>query len=309
MEKHISFIKAVDGYFMAANARHLSPHTLSDYANTFRKITAFLEKDPPFSRITSHDIEDFLRSQKTVSNKTLLNYMIGLSALWHWASNEGLVPENIISKIQKPKPEKTAIAELSQADIKALLSSLDKCKPYGRPGKKETTHSLPVADRNRAIILLLLDTGIRATELCTLTIEDLDIRNFRMRVDGKGAKERMVPFSPRTGQVVWKYLATRKNNRATDPLFVTALGRPLDKDQLRKQLEHIAKRAGVSDVHPHRFRHTFAINYLRNGGDAFTLQMILGHSTMEMERHYLALAQSDLDNGHRRASPVDNWKL
>ncbi len=83
----------------------------------------------------------------------------------------------------------------------------------------------------------------------------------------------------------------------------------MDRSRLYNQLFEIGQRAGVDEVDVHRFRHTFAINYLRNGGDPFSLQMMLGHSTLEMVRRYLALAQSDLDTGHMRASPVYNWGL
>lgn len=79
--------------------------------------------------------------------------------------------------------------------------------------------------------------------------------------------------------------------------------------KLSEMFRNLGKRAGVKNVHPHRFRHTFAIQYLRNAGDPYTLQAMLGHSTMEMVRHYLKLAQVDLELAHRRASPVDNWRL
>ena len=308
MKTQITFSQAIDGYFLAAQARHLSSHTLSDYSVTFNKFTLFLGKDLAITDITHHKVEEFIRVQ-TVSNKTLLNYLIGLSALWHWASDERLVPENIIKRVQKPKPDKPAISEFSLAEIKAMLSSLEKSRPYGRPGKNPTSNSLQNVTRNRAIILLLLDTGLRASEICALRISDLNIRNATLKTLGKGGKERIIPFSPRTGQAIWKYLASRKNDRLTDPLFITLTGHQLDRDQLRRLLGRIGTRAQVPNVHPHRFRHTFAINYLRNGGDSFTLQLLLGHSTMEMVRTYLNLAQADLENGHRRASPVDNWKL
>lgn len=83
----------------------------------------------------------------------------------------------------------------------------------------------------------------------------------------------------------------------------------MDRLHLLKLLYSAARRAGVTDVHPHRFRHTFAITYFRNEGDPYSLQIILGHETMEMVRRYLSIAKADIDAFHCRASPVDNWRL
>ena len=94
-----------------------------------------------------------------------------------------------------------------------------------------------------------------------------------------------------------------------EPLFITYNGREIDPTQIAKSLKVLGEKAGVKGVHPHRFRHTFAIQYLRNSGDPYTLQNLLGHSTLEMVRRYLSLAQVDIDKAHRRASPVDNWGL
>ena len=86
-------------------------------------------------------------------------------------------------------------------------------------------------------------------------------------------------------------------------------GHEMNRSRLLKILVSLGKRSGVSDVHPHRFRHTFAIQYLRNGGDPYTLQALLGHSSLDLVKVYLRIAQIDIDTAHRRASPVDNWKL
>jgi hypothetical protein len=109
---------------------------------------------------------------------------------------------------------------------------------------------------------------------------------------------------PRKGEYI-NALAAVYGEEVYSILGIVAPGKEIiDLSQLEP-----ADRAQVQDVHPHRFRHTFAVNYLRNGGDIYTLQMILGHSSLNMVRHYLSLAQADLDAAHRRASPVENMRL
>jgi len=308
MESQISFSKAVEGYLLAAHARKLSEFTIKDYLNTYRKFLDFFVDDPPIESITSHDVENFLAAQ-SVSKKTLVNYHISLSALWTWALAEGLVSGHILRNVKRAKPEKKAVKPYSEVDVREMLSSLTHTKFYSRPGKDESRHKLMHAERNRAIILLLLDTGIRSSELCELKIHQVDVRNRRITVMGKGTKERTIPFSAPTGQAIWRYLAQRKDDTIDERLFTSKSGRPMNRDQLLKTLKRIGERGGIPDVTVHRFRHTFAINYLRNGGDPYSLQVMLGHSTMEMVKTYLALSQADLEKNHRQASPVANWRL
>jgi len=136
-----------------------------------------------------------------------------------------------------------------------------------------------------------------------------DMKGRFIRVMGKGDKERILPFSSRTGKAIWRYLATRENDHLGDPLFARRDNLPFDKNSLLKVFRVIGNRAGVRGVNIHRFRHTFAINFLRNGGAPWSLQMMLGHATLEMVKNYLALANADLQKNHRIASPVDHWRL
>jgi integrase/recombinase XerD len=94
-----------------------------------------------------------------------------------------------------------------------------------------------------------------------------------------------------------------------DPLFLTREDRPFSGQVLYHLLRRLGEKAGVENCRPHRFRHTFAIQYLRNGGDVFTLQRLLGHSSMVMVKHYLALSSADDKEAHRKASPGDRWRL
>ena len=240
MEK-ITFSQAITGYELDANARHLSPHTIKDYQNTFARFQEFLKDDPPFREITAQVIREFLAT-RTVSKKTTLNYHTGLSALWNWAENAGLVDINIVRAIQRPKPEKRVIEELQKEQVEAMLNAIDRSRPFAHRGQRECDVALPNADRNRAILLLLLDTGIRVSELCDLAINRCDLKSRKIIVFGKGSKERMIPISARTAQVIWRYLQTRKDARLNDLLFVTRDDLPMTRKNVLDTLEDIGDR-------------------------------------------------------------------
>jgi len=171
----------------------------------------------------------------------------------------------------------------------------------------------------KAVILILLDTGIRVTELCKLNRVDVDLaRGLVVVRDSKHrmtTKTRHVYLGKVTRKALWRYLADREEKLGETieddaPLIAATNWRTrLDRHAIRRMLYRCADRAGVPGVYPHRFRHTFAITYLRNGGDPFTLQALLGHSSLDMVKVYIRLAEQDLADVHRRASPADNWHL
>lgn len=271
--------KAISGFLVACQARRLSVHTIDDYSRTLQKFYNHIG-EIPIGEITSSQIAAFL-SRQTVGAKTLLNYHIGLSALWTWAIKEEFIEKHIVRQVEKPKPQKIIIQPFTEVELRAILSAI-KYDP----------------DRNRAMILLLLDTGARASEICNLKRSDIDLVNKQMKVLGKGNKERLLPFSPRTSSALFQYLTTVEGQ----PFKMSRTG-------MAQYLRRLGNRAGVENTHPHRFRHTMAIMWLRNGGDPYTLQEILGHTTMDMVRNYVAIAQVDLEAAHKRASPVEHLRL
>lgn len=301
--------QALSGFDLACHARSLSPNTIDDYTRTLKKFQALHLDDPLVHEITSVDVEEFL-SLQSVSNKSLLNYYIGLSAFWTWCVANEIAVKHVVRKLKPPKPESKVVIPFTEAEVKAILGAVERSRSYRSRMGGLISNVNHFADRNRAVILLLLDTGLRATELCTLKIRDVDLKSRTVTTMGKGRKQRHIPMSNRTSQAIWKYLTKFRSAAAPDDPLVLSSGKyPMSRDRLAHTLSDIGKRAGIQNSHPHRFRHTFAVNYLRNGGDIYTLQAILGHSTLEMVRRYLVLAQVDLENAHRRASPVENWKL
>jgi hypothetical protein len=148
------------------------------------------------------------------------------------------------------------------------------------------------------MVLTLLDTGIRCTELATVHVADLDLKAGRMLINGKGNKQRMVAFAGRSRAVLRVYLGRR--GRKSGPLFV-ALSRhrelrpdtALQTNGVKQMLRRLGKRARVSNVHAHRFRHTFATWAIQTGAREIDVQYLLGHSTGDMVRRYSSSYRSE----------------
>jgi integrase/recombinase XerD len=117
-----------------------------------------------------------------------------------------------------------------------------------------------------------------------------------------------VVVGTRTQRAIWRYLVDEGERPAAHPLFATRTGRHIRREALRHLLTRIGTRAGVVNVHPHRCRHTFAITFLRNGGNLLTLQELLGHESLDMVKRYARLAERDIDAA-RSASPINGWRV
>ena len=136
MKRQLSFSQAIEGFTLSMQARRLSPNTIRDYLYTLGRFEDFLEgRDPPLGEITSRQIEWFLASLQ-VSNKTLLNYHIGLSSMWTWAVREGYAAEHVVRQVPRPRPEKKAIVPYTEHEVRAMFAVISHSKRYKRPGKR-----------------------------------------------------------------------------------------------------------------------------------------------------------------------------
>lgn len=304
---------AVEG-FLLFKAVDCSKHTLRDYDNTFRQWMAFLEDDPLVEEVQAAHVQRFLyylRVDRELKPKTVKNALTGISSFFSWAEIELKVAHVVRGRVRLPNVKAPEIIPLTQKETKDLIRACARSASWQSARRTTTEAKRPTRWRDRAIILALLDTGSRAQELCDLKVGDVNMDSGAVVIRrGKGGKERIVYLGKIAREALWRYLAKRDFKDKGDPLFMTSKRGPMDRHALRKMLRLAGLRAEISEpVYPHKLRHTFAINYLRNGGDIYTLQRLLGHSSLDMVRRYLSIAEVDLEQTHRRASPVDNWRL
>jgi site-specific recombinase XerD len=153
---------------------------------------------------------------------------------------------------------------------------------------------------------MLLDTGLRVSELAGIKLDEIDSERGWLKVKGKGAKERVVRISTTTQKVLWRYLVFREKNKCQE-LWITEEGNPMKVGGIQIMIKRLKERAGVKSMgNCHKFRHTFALNFLRKDRNPFNLQYLLGHSDLRMVKHYVStLGMEDALKAHENASPAD----
>ena len=300
----------LQGYWLDKELE-FSPNTVAQYRYVFQHLSDFFGEDADFAGITSVDVRRFmlwLHNERGVTKRTISDYWISLSSLWTWAERELETTHVIRGKIPQPSYTTKVIEPFTPDEIGRIIKAAEETNEWTTRGGRQVRSKRNTADRDKAIILVLADTGIRATELCDLTIADYDEKRGRFHVrQGKGDKARYVVAGKRTQKAIWRYLAARADAQPLAPLFATRTGK-LNRTNLYHMIRRLGEQSGVANAHPHRFRHTFAVTFLRNGGNVKALQELLGHETLEMVMNYVKLADQDLDEAQRR-SPIDNWRI
>lgn len=316
-ERKTGLEQVVEGYKLCARAEGKSTNYICLVASSVEFLKQYLETKGLATDVTKIDVHGirgfilhlqsatrfalhpFARPQtgRLLSGYTINTYMRSIRAFWSWLAVEGIIEENPFSQLKIPKAPQKVIPTFSDEQVKALFAQADKSSAIGF--------------RNYVIMLVLLDTMMRVSELTGCRIEDLNLETRCLKVWGKGSKERIVPFGRTTQKALWRYVTFYRPESCLprqDMLFLTADGRPLTKNRVETILKIYGKRTGIKGVRisPHTFRHTGAVAFLRNGGDLFTLQRIMGHSSLEVLRGYVNLSQSDLRRVHESASPLDN---
>ena len=268
--------------------KNVSPKTIAWYRDVQRV----------FGAVDIHDIRNSLRQlirvQLEKGNKpvSVNSWLTGIRAYLMWLHNEGFLKDR--PKVELLKYEQKVLATFSVAQVQALLVF----KPSGTNAR-----------RTHAATCLLLDCGLRVAELLALAPGDIDFDNMLVKVHGKGNKQRLVPMSFECRKRLWQYHSRTKTDSPTFGqrlfFFSTRNNTRVTVRNFQRDFKQIGKRLGIVGVRmsPHTLRHTFAVSYLRNGGNLFYLSKILGHTSVTTTQKYLqSLGIEDLSAVHNKLS-------
>ena len=255
-----------------------SPKTIEQYERTVKKMFFTLQKN--FVDMTVSDVRYYLAYEKNrgVSNRTLENTRVQISTFFSWLLDEDLIVKNPCRSVPPIKYTREVKHPFSAVEIDALRSA---CK-----NKKE-----------RAIIELLLASGIRVSELCSLRISDIDFNSLTITVrEGKGGKQRVTYINDLASKHLVEYLTDRTVHG--DHLFYNKKKQPLNPGGVRYLLKTLEEQSGVSNVHPHRFRRTFATTLASRGMEIQEISRLLGHTNLDTTLVYVYMSDEKVHNSY-----------
>ena len=292
---------AINGYLIF-KSQTAAPSTLKTDRVHLDQFAAWLGRDEEAHTLTTERITEYLLYQRNrgLSPFTIRRHRAVLSHMFSWLSapHNGIVAENIVKHTTPPKLPRRKVQVLTEDEVGQLIDS---------------AHETQTPKRDEAIVRFMIDSCCRATEVCTVSRSDLDLKTGRAFVTGKGSKERFVWIGNRALHSAWLYLNTERpqhQQRDADMLFLTHDGCPMNRNTLRLLYNRLGRKAGVPRVHPHLMRHTGALWRLLAGMNLEMLRQFLGHESIKTTQVYLSgLSDKDMAQASARTSPGDNLRL
>jgi integrase/recombinase XerD len=266
-----------------------------DIKRELLRFVAVIGDDTPIDQVTREHCTTYLRSyqERGCKANTVKAHHRILDEFFHWCVEEARIDDSPMKRVPTPKNTQEQIKPLTPEELTALLAE---------PNRKSF-----VGLRDVAPIALMADTGLRVSEVLNIRLGDVDTRARAITVVGKGNKPRTVFYGEAVAGHLRNYLRRRARRGVEDLLFVSSLGEKLLRFAIVERMRDYGYAAGIRGkrVSPHTLRHTFAVNWLKNGGDTLSLQRLLGHSSPAMTTRYVNFLTADLAEMHRTVSPLD----
>lgn len=290
----LTWKETISEFLDFCRTKNLSHNTVGWYRLRLNYCARELEKkDRTPENTTLSDLREMVSTSLSHLSVITTNHTItAVKTFFKFLTEEGHIKLSPAVRLEKVKGPRKLIDTFTEEQIEALLNV---------PSLRRFS-----GIRDKTLMMLLLDTALRIGEATNIRLDDINWTSSYIKVMGKGAKERIVPF----GRIVKAQLKTyleRRGDLDIDYLFVGEFGEKFSIKQAQDNISGYGKRAGVTGVRvsPHTFRHTAALFYLRSGGDAFTLQRLLGHTSLDTVKLYINLANDDLQRSHILHSPMD----
>ena len=290
--------KSIDAFAVYLHdVKKMSRNTEMSYQRDLNKMCKFLEKRG-IKKITEVD-EESLNSyvlylkENNFANATISRHIAAIKGWYVFLVKEGLVEEDYAENLKAPKIEKKTPEILQMDEVVKLLE-----EPKGKNPKEL---------RDKAMLELLYATGIRVTELISLTTSQLNMQmNYIVCSDGH--KDRIIPFGMKARDALLNYLEYSRsvmiNNPKSDVLFVNCSGQSMSRQGFWKLIKYYAEKAGITtDITPHTLRHSFAAHLVGNGADLKSVQEMMGHSDISTTQVYAKLNQNKLRDVYNKAHP------
>ncbi|HLS22800.1 MAG TPA: tyrosine recombinase XerC [Pseudogracilibacillus sp.] len=280
--------------------RNASPYTIHFYRQdivTFERFITTTGVDD-LSSVTYRDVRRFLAHlyERKLSRKTVSRTLSSLRSFYKFLERESIVTSNPFVRIPLPKQNKLIPDFFYKEELVQLFHVNDLSEPLGQ--------------RNQALLELLYATGIRVSECEALTVDEIDFDFSTIKVVGKGNKERYIPFGQFAKEALQLYLDEGRNtllqkaNEETDRLFLNSRGKPLTDRGIRYVLNQMIRNTSLTvNIHPHKFRHTFATHMLNEGADLRTVQELLGHENLSTTQVYTHVTKDRLRHVYMNSHP------
>jgi integrase/recombinase XerD len=276
----------------------LSKNTQISYASDLSLFADWLkaQQQKELPHVQTGDIEAYLalKFHQKASNRTSARLLASLRKFYLWLLRQGKTEHDPCATIKSPHLGKPLPHTLSERDVENLLAAPETGEPLGQ--------------RDRAMLELLYATGLRVTELVSLRLDQVNLRQGVVRVTGKGSKDRLVPLGEEAESWLESYLRESRRiilgKRQSDDLFVTDRGGAMTRQAFWYLIKRHALTAGIAKhLSPHTLRHAFATHLLNHGADLRVVQMLLGHSDLSSTQIYTHVAQERLKELHARCHP------